>query len=424
MQTFRLTDEFTAVAEEKALIAAVAQSPTLYWELIDLVHPGVFTEVVTDWQQLAAAIEHVQPIPIPEWEPASDPHATARLLADLYQRRLLASLQERLAAGLYSDQPAAELATFLEGELGRVQASIRETQAGQLLWGSDLLPEVLMDAEARRRAREETGKAITGLSSGIGRLDELLNGFNSGLYILAGPPGMGKTTLALQIAAAVTPQVPVVYVTFENSPANLILKAVCARANINMLDVQRGRCDLSLLQAAANSWQPVAGRIAFIEGVGRLSMAQVRAKVLQAMNHHKSDQCLVIVDYLQLWAKAADELRMLSTVRERVETLGTSLRELALRLGSPVLALASQNRAQGDYGNGKGAAALDSLKESGDLEYAADVVLFLTPASEKRHAMPPARAVDLTISKNRNGDIGKAELVFRPDIGTLREEAR
>ena len=99
------------------------------------------------------------------------------------------------------------------------------------------------------------------------------------------------------------------------------------------------------------------------------------------------------------------------------------LRELALGLHSPVLALASQNRSAGNYGNGKGSAALDSLKESGDLEYAADVVLFLTEAQE-RCATPPARAVELTVAKNRQGDTGKLSLIFRPDLGTMREEAR
>ena len=62
------------------------------------------------------------------------------------------------------------------------------------------------------------------------------------------------------------------------------------------------------------------------------------------------------------------------------------------------------------------AAPLDSLKESGDLEYAADVVLFLTEAQE-RMATPPARAVELTVAKNRHGDTGKIGLIFRPDLG-------
>jgi len=108
-------------------------------------------------------------------------------------------------------------------------------------------------------------------------------------------------------------------------------------------------------------------------------------------------------------------------VRERVDMLGGLLRELAQGLHSPVLALASHNRSAGNYGNGKGTAALDSLKESGDLEYAAAVVLFLTEAQE-RCATPPARAVELTVAKNRHGDTGKVGLIFRPDLGTMREE--
>jgi len=75
----------------------------------------------------------------------------------------------------------------------------------------------------------------------------------------------------------------------------------------------------------------------------------------------------------------------------------------------------------GNYGNGKGSAALDSLKESGALEYAADMVLFLTEAQE-RMATLPARAMELTVAKNRHGDTGKVRLLFRPDLGTMRPE--
>ena len=131
----------------------------------------------------------------------------------------------------------------------------------------------------------------------------------------------------------------------------------------------------------------------------------------------------MVVDDLQLWAKVAEDLRGNFSVRERVEMLGGLLRELALGLYSPVLALASQNRSAGNYGTGKGSAALDSLKESGDLEYAANVVLFLTEAQE-RCATPPARAVELTVAKNRHGDMGKVGLIFRPDLAPCGKSIR
>jgi replicative DNA helicase len=149
----------------------------------------------------------------------------------------------------------------------------------------------------------------------------------------------------------------------------------------------------------------------------------LRAQARRAMRQHQTERCLVVVDYLQLWAKVAEDLRGNFSVRERVDMLGGLLRELALGLHSPVLALASQNRSAGNYGNGKGSAALDSLKESGDVEYAADVVVFLTEAQE-RMATPPARAVELTVAKNRHGETGNVGLIFRPDLGTMREEAK
>jgi replicative DNA helicase len=343
---------------------------------------------------------------------------------DLHQRRLLAAVQERLAQALFDDTTTTtDLVTLLEEEVLRVQAAFRDSTAGRLQWASTLLPQVLADAEARHRQREATGSAVLGVPTGFGQLDNLLGGLNEGLYLLAGPPGVGKTTLALQLAVAATNDVSVVVVTFEHAPANLTLKLLCSRAGINLRDVQRGYADLAKLRSAAEVWQPVAERLAVVEGSSQLTVAQVRAQAHRAMRQHQTERCLVVVDYLQLWAKVAEDLRGNFSVRERVDMLGGLLRELALRLHSPVLALASQNRSAGNYGNGKGTAALDSLKESGDLEYAADVVLFLTEAQD-RLATPPVRAVELTVAKNRHGDSGKLPLIFRPDLGTMREEAR
>ena len=425
MQSYHLTDEFTDIVAEQALLASLMQSPALYWDLLDLLTPEVFTKEADIWQALALALETGQPLTVPaDWLPAPDPYATAHSLVDLHQRRLLAAAQERLAQALFNETtPATDIVTLLEEETLRVQAALRSTDARRLQWASALLPQVLADAEARRLQREATGSAVLGVPTGLAQLDNLLGGLTEGLYLLAGAPGMGKTTLALQVAAAATMDVPVVVVTFEHAPANLTLKLLCARAGVNLRDVQRGYADLAKLRAAAEAWEPVAQRLAVVEGSSQLTVAQVRAQARRAMGQHQTERCLVIVDYLQLWAKVAEDLRGNFSVRERVDMLGGLLRELALSLHSPVLALASQNRSAGNYGNGKGSAALDSLKESGDLEYAADVVLFLTEAQE-RLATPPARAMELTVAKNRHGETGKVGLIFRPDLGTMREEAK
>src|SRR4029077_16638207 len=105
-----------------------------------------------------------------------------------------------------------------------------------------------------------------GVTSGLTQLDHILGGLSEGLYLLAGPPGMGKTTLALPVAAAATRDVPVVVVTFEHAPANLTLKLLCGHAGVNLRDVQRGYADLAKLRRAAETWEPVAQRLAVVEG--------------------------------------------------------------------------------------------------------------------------------------------------------------
>jgi replicative DNA helicase len=241
MQFYRLQDEFIDAAAERALLMSLTQNRLLYWDLLDLLTAELFPTEVAAWQHVAQAFELEQrPIIPADWSPAADPRATAQRLRDLHQRRLLAQAQERLAQALFDEtKPATDIAALLEEEALRVQTTLRGSDAGHLQWASALLPAVLADAEARRLQREATGRAVLGVPTGLIQLDHLLGGLNDGLHLLAGPPGMGKTTLALQIAAAATQDVPVVVVTFEHAPENLTLKLLCARAGVNPRDVRQ-----------------------------------------------------------------------------------------------------------------------------------------------------------------------------------------
>lgn len=428
MKAYNLGDRFREPDLERSVLAALRDDPQLYWQLIDTLAPGTFAVEPATWEALSGKLEKdeapVDEVPA-EWRLSTEPKKDAEKLADLYQRRLLAGAQERIAAALADDSVSgAELARQLEEEGAKVQAAIRELESGRATYASDLVADVIADARARYEERVESGRPVTGIRSGIPRLDEITGGFEEGLYLLAAGPGVGKTTLATQVSKAVADSGdPAIFATFENSAHNLLTKILCAEAGLNTRDVRRGYADPDRLARAAATLAPVLSRIVLVEGSGRLTVAQLRARALQAMNRCGSDKCLIVVDYLQLWAKASVEMRGLMSVRERVEALAAELRELAARLKNPVLAIASQNRTGAglDYRR-SGGATLDSLKESGDLEYAADVVMFLTESHE-REATLPARAVDLSVGKNRNGETGRVELVFRPDLGVLREAA-
>jgi replicative DNA helicase len=401
------------------MLASIVRTPEHFWAYADLLQE-TFSAEAHLWNQVSEAITKEAPLPsIPvEWQPAADPSPVAQRLADLRQRRLLADLQERVAQAMSTEQPAEALIRLLEDGLADVQTAIREIQTGSMRWGPDLVKVYLAAAEERRRLREENGTAIVGIPTGLSRLDDLLNGLGTGLYILAGAPGAGKTTLALQLAMnAARERIPALYVTYENSPSNLVGKAMCASAGVSPADVDRGTANLAALRAVDYELRAIVPYLAIIEGTSRLSVPEVRAKALQVMNRHKASRCLVVFDYLQRAAQS----KGFDALRHNVSCMAGDLRDLANRLGSPILALSSQSRSGGNYGAGGGTANLDSLKESGDLEYSADVVIFLRQSAE-RMANPPARAVDLVLAKNRFGDVGSVPLIFRADIGQLRQE--
>lgn len=413
-----LAGEFADPETERGIIAAVAANPSLYWELVNELPPEAFRTYREMWNNLSAAVEAEERPSVPsDWAPASDPAGAARRLSDLYQRAQVVGILEWVVQGLYGDAPASDLLTALEEKIARVQAAVREAAAGKLLWARDLMAPVLEEVGAKYARHKETGKPVLGLSTGIPKLDSLLAGLrDGGLYILAGPPGAGKTSFALQLACRAALTVPVVYVTFENSPGNLLLKCLCALAGVKASDAEQGLIEPGKLRDAAAKFRAQAARLAFLEGTGSTTVPQLRARALQAMARHQAQRCLVVVDYLQRMAHG----RGYTDLRANVSALVGELSDLAHRLNSPVLALSSLSRA--GYQNGEAKANLAALKESGDLEYAADVVMFLaTP--EKRKAVPPAKAVDLVVAKNRYGESDSiVPLVFRATIGLFGEE--
>ncbi|MDM7999303.1 MAG: DnaB-like helicase C-terminal domain-containing protein [Dehalococcoidia bacterium] len=431
MKTYKASDEFTDAELELGLAAAVAADPDLYWAVRDLVADGAFAVHSDLWHQIAEAVESErQPLPVVHKvikdgveieEPVSslpDPEAAARRLADLYQRRLLAEVHQDQMQRLRSEESADVLITELEARLIEVSQAVRETRQGTLLWGSDLLGQVVGQAEAAQKRKEETGSPISGLSTGFGRLDEHLNGLNQGVYVLAAPPGYGKTSLVLQICGYVAEHTPVVYVTFENSPTNLVLKSVCRLAHIVPGDVERGRVDLTAFKTGADLFKVVASRLAFVEGSTRTTPAMLRGKALQAMHHHQSSRCLIAIDYLQRMAHQEG----LQNMRENVGFLTLQLRELSHRLQSPILAISSQSR-QG-YERGKTNPYLETLKESGELEYSADVVMFIQE-TEEISCTPVARNYNLKVVKNRYGEAGVDVLfTFKPAFGEFRETTK
>ena len=410
-------------AAERGFLAALQLDPALVWTLAPQLRADMFTEgrgnIFDKLQTLAQAD---QPLPtLEEGTPASDPSAAAAAILAAAKGRSIDGELARLGKALNRAQAGG---TPIDEVLRTFAAAVAKAQqlgvatAGALIPTTDLLGAIVADAQARVERREATGASIMGLPTGFGRLDELLNGLEPGLLILAGRPGMGKTTLANLIAANVAATgVPVLYVTYENDRANLILKHLCRLAGIAETQVRRGLADPVVLGVQAQHFGAKAATLYYTEATAGTTVETIRAQGRQLRRRHNSDTMLVIVDYLQKMAPTAG----FDGLRENVGAIAAQLRDLSRELNAPVLALASLNRAGYEEGKTPGMA---NLKESGDIEYGADVVLLLSEGKSDGPPMGNGKPVTLRIAKNRGGEAGTdVALVFKPSTGDFREQA-
>jgi replicative DNA helicase len=413
-QKFSLADQFVNPSLESSLLSAMVANPNVFWETIDLLPPGVLMVSQAEYETIAAAIEAGNPIPsldnLKEVSPTPDHSAAAKELTNLYQKRLLAEMTQAFTENLRGQSTANELIAQAESELTRIQATIRELRTGQAVSVNDLLPEVLKEVAARQAAVKEQGTTAVGIPTGIKKLDILLGGLQKGVHLVGAEPGMGKTSLSLQIAAKGAERGTTLFVSFEESLTRLALKSVCQQANLEMKRFSDGYGELRKLEDAVQKFSHCLKPLYLIEGTSRLTVAQLKAKSLQAMARHRAGQCLIVVDYLQRWAASRGSF---NDFRHVVGSLVSELRELGNRLDSPILVISSQNR------GGQGSGDLTSFKESGDLEYSADSALLLVKG--EGNPTPPARSVILKVAKNRFGDTGYVNLIFRPDIGVFQE---
>ena len=263
----------------------------------------------------------------------------------------------------------------------------------------------------------DRGRRVTGIETGFVELDNLTSGFQAGdLIIIAARPSLGKTALALNIAAyaAVEKQNVVGVFSLEMSKESLLIRLLCSEARIDSHKLRTGfssRQDWSKMTLAL-------GRLAeaplFIEDTPALSVMQIRAKARRVKAEKKALD-LLIVDYLQLMTGGMPGARFENRTQE-VSFISRGLKSIAKELNVPVVALSQLSRAPEMQPGRK--PQLWHLRESGSIEQDADVVIFISREDEKNRGEDgdapdqPGVSVELRIEKQRNGPTGRVPLVF------------
>ena len=404
---------------EQSLLVAFAENPDLIWQWSDRLPADVFADescqALFKAQQAAASEGRSLPRPpgTPPQLPAPD--ETARELLTLYQKRRLTGLCQAVLHKMREAPDPSELLAAMTGDLADLEAESGQLWAAGLTTARELLPSLWADLDVRSQAAEETG--LPGLPTGFRHLDNLTNGLEAGLYLLAGPPKTGKTTFVNQLAYQVAQAgLPVIYVSFENDPLDLLLKQLCRLSDQPLMRAQKGEVDRAALETvAARLEREVGDRLYYVAGGAETTVAQVRGKMKQALAHHAAPRGLLVLDYLQ---KMALVKPVGQQMRDNVNHLSLQLRDLSREVNSPLLAVASLSRE--GYAPGR-KANLSTLKESGNLEYDADAVWLLESEEDRegRGVLP----VTLTIAAARRSPTGTVPLMLKQSSGRFTEQA-
>ena len=251
---------------------------------------------------------------------------------------------------------------------------------------------------------------LTGVSSGFAHLDKMTSGFQPGdLIILAARPSMGKTALALNVAAYAAAQgVSVGVFSLEMGGEQLTLRLLSTESNIAHHDIRNANITsdewLDLIHQAGK----LAERKLFIDDTAGLDIMALRAKARQLKRQENVG--FLVVDYLQLLHSGKKH----ENRHQEVSEISRALKILAKELQVPILALSQLSRAVD--GRMDKRPMLSDLRESGAIEQDADVIMFLYRDVVYNPDTDNPAGAELIIGKQRNGPTGTVQLTFLREL--------
>jgi replicative DNA helicase len=260
------------------------------------------------------------------------------------------------------------------------------------------------------------GRSITGTTSGFHDLDDMTGGFQPGnMIILAARPSMGKSALVTNFAenVALHPERPrpVALFSLEMSESELAQRFIASQASIKGDDLRKGRLN------DPRKWKRVLETAArydraplFVDDSSDIGMLEMRAKARRLHQQTMAEYGglgLIIIDYLQL-------LRTDARTDNRVQAIGEisrGIKILARELEVPVIALSQLSR--GVESRTDKRPMLSDLRESGQIEQDADLVMFIYRDEYYNENTDRPGEADLIVAKHRNGGLGDVALTFQ-----------
>jgi replicative DNA helicase len=270
------------------------------------------------------------------------------------------------------------------------------------------IEELLKESFERITELYETGADVTGVPTGFRELDKLTSGFQPGnLIIVAARPSMGKSALALGMAAnvAVRHEKPVALFTLEMSKSEVTQRLMCSEAKVESQRLRTGKLapdDWPRLTAACDK---LAKAPIYVDDTGSINMMEIRSKARRLKSRH-NDLGLIVVDYLQLMTSGGNAENRV----QEVSQISRSLKILARDLDVPIIALSQLSRAVEQRTDKR--PILSDLRESGSIEQDADLVAFIYRDEYYNEESEHQGLAEVILAKHRNGPTDSLKLSF------------
>lgn len=265
----------------------------------------------------------------------------------------------------------------------------------------------------------EAGSDIAGISTGLHDLDKALSGLNkTDLMLLAGRPGMGKTSLGLNIALNVAKKYPkrtVAFFSLEMSKQQLVTRLLANESFIDNKKLTTGKLSVEEWSKLGIASSAISQTDLRVDDNPSITVAEMNAKCRRI-----DDLALVVIDYLQLMTSSGAKNTYSGENRQQVVSdISRSLKIMAKELNVPVLCLSQLSRANESRQDKR--PMLSDLRESGAIEQDADEVLFIYREDYYNKETEKQNIAECIIAKNRHGETGTVELQWLPQFTTFAD---
>ena len=330
----------------------------------------------------------------------------AAIVRDRALLRALAQVGDEISNMVYAGQGEAD--SMLEAAERKIYALSRDRDTGGLTPVASVVQRVF-ESISEAAARET---AIPGLSTGLTDLDNAILGLNPGdLAIVAARPGMGKTSIALNIARAVgkASGKTVAFFSLEMSREQLVTRLLSAEGMVDGKKLQTGRLSEEEWRRIASAASVLSAADIRIDDNPSLTVADMNAQCRRVKNLG-----LVVIDYLQLMQSAGSGNSWSNESRtQAVSDISRMMKIMAKELGVPVLCLSQLSRANTQRQNKR--PMLSDLRESGAIGQDADVVVALHREGYYDENYENPNEVELIILKNRRGETNTLYMLWLPE---------